>query len=341
MQTPILEKNKKTGVCYAITDDGIELPVIDVTHPAFAIELTDSELERLLEKHLKEIKNQERVPEFVRRWMLRFLQRHSILMQGIDASAGTFLTGMHTYMLKLGADNLNHAHGSPLDRSIAGSLPALSIRLRLQDIAQLLADGLLGAVSANAKAPLHLLNIGGGPAIDSLNVLVILEKGRPDLIAGRRIFVHSLDLDNAGPNFGSRALTALQAAGGPLHGLDVRFDHIKYDWSDPNLLSTLVNSFENNNVLAASSEGALFEYGSDDEITTNLQALHQGTPANSIIAGTVTRADHYGRLLNSASQAALNLRGLEAFTALALRAGWKVVKVIDRPMSHDVLLEKA
>jgi len=342
MELKIAEKNKKAGVCYAVTDDGIELPVIDVTHPAFAIELTDSELDLLLQKHLQEIKNQERVPAFVRGWMLRFLQRHSILMHGIDASAGTFLTGMHTYMLKLGADNLNTAYASSIDRSIAGSLPTLSIRLRLQDIAQLLAEDVAPVLNTDAKATLHLLNIGGGPAIDSLNVLIILEKGRPDLLAGRRIFVHSLDLDSAGPNFGSRALTALQAAGGPLHGLDVSFDYIKYDWSDPGLLSILLNSFENDNVaVAASSEGALFEYGSDDEITTNLQALHKGAPANSIIAGTVTRADDYGRLLNSASQAALNLRGLDAFTALALRAGWKVVKVIDRPMSHDVLLEKA
>ena len=341
MQARIPEKNKKAGVCYAVTDDGIELPVIDVTHPAFALWNSDSELDRLLQRHLKDLKSQERMPAFVRRWMLHFMQEHSILMRGIDASAGTFLTGMNTYLLKLGTDNLNDCYMSSIDHRIAASLPTLAVRLRLQDIAQLLAEDLASTLSADAKATLHLLNIGGGQAIDSLNVLIILEKGRPDLLAGRRIFVHSLDLDSTGPNFGSRALTALQAANGLLHGLDVSFDYIKYDWSDPSILSTLVNSFENNNVVvAASSEGALFEYGSDDEITTNLQALHKVTSANSIIAGTVTRADNYGRLLNSASQAALNLRGLEALAVLTLRAGWKVIKVMDRPMSHDVLLEK-
>ncbi len=35
-----------------------------------------------------------------------------------------------------------------------------------------------------------------------------------------------------------------------------------------------------------------------------------------------------------------NSAGLEAFTALALRAGWKIAKSIDRPLSHDVLLKK-
>jgi hypothetical protein len=34
------------------------------------------------------------------------------------------------------------------------------------------------------------------------------------------------------------------------------------------------------------------------------------------------------------------LRGLEAFTTLSLRAGWKITEVIDRPLSHDVLMKK-
>ena len=341
MELKIAEKNKKAGVCSAVTDDGVELPVIDVTHSAFAIELTDSELDLLLQKHLQEIKNQERVPEFVRGWMLRFLQRHSILMHGIDASAGTFLTGMHTYMLKLGADNLNNAYVRPIDRSIAASLPTLSILLRMQDIAHLLADSLAPALTANAKATLHLLNIGGGPAADSLNTLIILEKERPDLLKAREIITHSLEVDSAGPNFGFRALASLVAEGGPLHSPDVSFDYIKYDWSDPTILSALVKSFgKNNMVIAASSEGALFEYGSDDEIKANLQILHKLSPANSIMVGSVTRADNHGRLLNSASQAALNLRGLGAFTEIVANAGWQVARIIDRPMSHDILLEK-
>ena len=251
------------------------------------------------------------------------------------------MTGMHTYLMKLGADNLNAAYASPIDRSVAASLPTSLVRLRLQDIAHLLADGLIPALNANAKATLHLLNIGGGPAIDSLNVLIILEKERPDLLKARKIIIQSLDVDSAGPSFGTRALASLLAEGGALHCLDVSFEHIKYDWSDPTVLSTLVGSFESNHVVVAtSSEGALFEYGSDNEITANLQALHKVTPANSIIAGTVTRADNYGRLLNNASQAALNLRGLDAFMEIAVNAGWKVAKIMDRPMSHNILLEK-
>ena len=104
-----------------------------------------------------------------------------------------------------------------------------------------------------------------------------------------------------------------------------------------------IKSLDGENIFAASSEGALFEYGSDDNISGNLQALFDVTPADTVVAGSVTRADELGLSLNGrglGSRAALQFRGLEAFTALALRAGWKVAKSIDRPLSHNVLLKK-
>ena len=134
MQPRIMEKNKKAGVCYAMTDEGVELPIIDVTHPAFVLRPTNSELDGLLQKHLKDLKSQERMPAFVRRWMVRFVQEHSILLRGVEDSVGTFLTSMHTYMLKLGADNLNDAYVSRIDHRVAASLRALSVRLPLQYI---------------------------------------------------------------------------------------------------------------------------------------------------------------------------------------------------------------
>jgi hypothetical protein len=40
----IPEKNNRAGLSYAVTDDGLELPVIDTTHPAFACEMTEAEI---------------------------------------------------------------------------------------------------------------------------------------------------------------------------------------------------------------------------------------------------------------------------------------------------------
>jgi hypothetical protein len=225
---------------------------------------------------------------------------------------------------------------------LAGALPVLSMRLRFQDIVRLLADSLVPALGGDAKAALHLLNIGGGPAIDSLNALIVLQKEHPGLLAGRRTSIHILDQDDIGPGFGRRALASLMVENGPLHNLDIRFDHVKYDWSDTSVLRELVGTFNGGPVVAAaSSEGALFEYGSDDEIIANLQALLEIPYGGTAVVGTVTRADKTGRVLNSGSQAAINLRGLEAFRALAQRARWSITKCTDRPLSHDILLEKA
>jgi hypothetical protein len=343
MQPKISEKEKKPNVRYAVTDDGLELPVIDVTHPAFEVSLNENELNTQLQQFIQDTKRPEKIPPFLRRLMFGFMSSRSTIMRGLMGADGTYMSGMKTYMLKLGPDNLNKRYFSEIDRRIAGSPAGLFVRLRLQDIAQLLAEALIPILDSRPRAALDLLNMGGGPAIDSLNALILIRKNRPELLAGRPISIHSLDLDTAGPNFGARALASLQSENGPLHGLDVSFNHANYNWSNSDVLREHVKSLNGQNIFAASSEGALFEYGSDDDITGNLQALFDTTPADAIVAGSVTRADELGLKLNGrdlGSRAALVLRGIDAFTALALRAGWKVAKSVDRPLSHDVLLKK-
>ena len=58
-------------------------------------------------------------------------------------------------------------------------------------------------------------------------------------------------------------------------------------------------------------------------------------------AGDVARQVCYLVVFAAIVIGALRLRGLEAFTKLVQRAGWKITKIIDRPLSHDVLMEKA
>jgi hypothetical protein len=343
MQLKFPEKNKKTNICYAATDDGVELPVIDVMHPAFQISLDESGLDALLQQYLRDAKGPQKVPAFLRNLMFSFMRRRSVIMRGLMGASGTFMSGMNTYLIKLGADNLNKDFFSDIDRRLAGSSAGTYMRLRLQDIARLLADALIPPLDSRRGATLHLLNIGGGPAMDSLNALILIRKAQPDLLAGRQIFIHSLDLDSAGANFGARALASLLGKGSPLNGLQINFQHIPYNWSDQTQLRDLLKSLNTKCVIAASSEGALFEYGSDNDITGNLQTLSEFSSADAIVAGSVTRADDLGRIANGSgvgNRAALQFRGLEAFTLLASHAGWRVAKTVDRPLSHDVLLKK-
>ncbi len=339
------DHSKESGLSYALTDDGLELPVIDVTQPAFKIPLDQAGLEALLQQFLRDVKGPQRTPAFLRTLLFSFMRRRSIIMRGLMGASGTFMSGMNTYLIKLGPDNLPAPFFSSIDRRIAASPAGTFMRLRLQDVAHLLAEALIPVLAAKRGTTLHLLNIGGGSAMDSLNALLVIRKKQPGLLAGRQIHVYSLDRDKAGPNFGAHALAALMSPGAPLHGLLADFRHVLYDWSNPDGLHALAQPFQNETaIIAASSEGALFEYGSDQDIAGNLKTLSDITPADSVVAGSVTRADELGRILNGSnlgSRAAIQFHGLEAFAALALGSGWKLARVIDRPLSHDVLLEKA
>src|SRR5262249_14669857 len=152
---------------------------------------------------------------------LRFVLRGSVLARGLNEAEGGFLAGLHTYLFKLGPDLLG-TYARPVDKRIAAALPSISMRLRLLDMARLLVEGASPALEAR-RAPLHLVNLGGGPSSDSWNAVLLLRRDRPELLTGRAVRILTLDLDAAGPAFGARAVAALGASNAPLHGVDVAF----------------------------------------------------------------------------------------------------------------------
>jgi hypothetical protein len=332
------EQHKKPGVYYAVTDEGLELPIVDVTHPAFQTTLTDAKQQTLTRHFLAEQRRFARLPSWLRWAMMRFFTRGSLIARGLRRAEGSFLDGMTTYLFKLGPNNLG-SYAVPVDRRILSSLPALSVRLRLFDMARLLADGLAPRLAADLGRPLQLVNIAGGPAIDSLNALICLRQEQPALLAQRRITLCVLDGDEHGPAFGARALTALQAPGAPLAGLEIAFSRRRYDWSHvAELESVLETAKREGSVLAVSSEGGLFEYGSDQDILANLRALPGDQSA--FVVGSVTRDDELIQTLKLTSTAATKPRGLPVFTALIAKADWNVTRAITRPLSDQVLLER-
>ena len=335
----MLEKNKKPGVQYVIAPDGIELPVVDVSHPAFALTMTDPEQKMLTNKFLQQGVPFRALPSFLRTRLLRFLLRGSVLARGIGQAQGTFLNAMNTYLLKLGPEMLG-AYANPIDRKIAVALPTVAVRLRLQDMAHLMADTLIRPLGEDLHRPLYFLNIAGGTAIDSMNALILLQQKSARLLAQRSIFLDVLDLEEVAPQFGEAALTALCSDGGPLRGIRTSFRHIPYDWSQASALAPVLSEVRAKEALAiCSSEGGLFEYGSDDEIVANLTALHTATEVIAVV-GSVTRADEPIRRLHETSRAATRPRGLSVFLPLAQGAGWNIDRVIERPFSDHVVLTR-
>ena len=79
-----------------------------------------------------------------------------VLAQNLrEADADSFLGGVETYLFKLGPENLGSMFAHSFDRKVAASIPAVSMRLRLQDMARLMADALLPALeTSDAVRPL-------------------------------------------------------------------------------------------------------------------------------------------------------------------------------------------
>jgi hypothetical protein len=241
--------------------------------------------------------------------------------------------------MKLGVENLPPPFTSDIDRRMVSAPPVVAMRLRLQQVAKLLADGIEPLLAANSTAPLVLINIGGGPAIDSLNALIVLRRRNPTLLA-RPIAIHVLDIDAAGPHFGAAALAALSGQDQPLAGLDIAFTHEFYDWNKRALLGDLVQrAAAQGAILAASSEGALFEYGSDDAIVANLATLRYGGRGAKLVVGSVTSADALHRQTVASTRFKLVPRGLENFRPLAERGGFRIARSEAAPLGDQVLLE--
>ncbi len=117
---------------------------------------------------------------------------------------------------------------------------------------------------------------------------------------------------------------------------------VRSDWTDTAALREVLGAIRRDGAVAAgSSEGGLFEYGSDEEIAANLACLRDEAPDDFVVVGSVTRDDEVTRRLRLGGGAATHPRGLEVFRALAARSGWRVVRAIERPLSDQVLLARS
>jgi hypothetical protein len=335
MQSHLAAEDSR-AVTFATTAEGLRLPVIDVTHPAFAVPDDPASLAARRDAFLAWDRRNRRMPRIVTRLLTRLGARRSPLLRRILASDNDYLDSISTYMVKLGADHLPPGFDGPVDRKVAAAPHMALIRLRMQQIARLLAEALLAPLAGTPGAPLHLVNIAGGPAFDSINALIMLARAHATPVH-RPIAIHVFDARQEGPTFGARALLALTAPAGPLHGLEVQFQHHAYDWNDTAPLARLLASLAARGaIIAASSEGGLFEYGTDDAIVANLTALARaGVP---IVAGSVTASSDVRKRMTAQTTFRFFTRGLEGFAPLAERSGYAIAESCTAVVSEQVLL---
>jgi len=331
----IPEKAKRPGVYYAVTPDGIEIPVIDISNPAFVGRVSQTELAEIEAASLKSWKKARFAPKFLE----RMLARRSILMRGTLEAAGGYVSGMASYYQKLGPELLGHGYARRLDYKLANFIGPVCMRLRLATMAQTLARCLQATIHSHA-GPIFLINVGGGPAADSINALILTRRDHPDLLSDRQIKIRVLDADTAGPEFGRRCLATLSASGAPLHGLDLDYQHFQYSWSDPRPFKSWLREWQADKCgVVISSEGGLFEYGSNDEIKGIMQALNEAASDDCLMVGSVYRDGNLNHEIKKLGKLTIQPRSEESFAELMESTGWTVDFVEDQnPLSGVVTL---
>ena len=333
---PPHQAGESRAVVFATTADGLNLPVIDVTNPAFATPDDPESLAVGRDGFLDCERRNHRVPSIVTWLLMRLAARRLVLLRKIVASDNTYLDSITTYMLKLGADHLPPGFDGPVDRKVATATHLANLRLRMQQIARLLAEALISPHADAPEALLHFGNIAGGPAFASINALIMLARTHPALIH-RPIAIHVFDAREEGPIFGERATLALTAPEGPLSEIEVQFPHHAYDWNDTAPLARLlVDLVRRGAIIAASSEGGLFEYGTDDTVVANLTTLARADVP--IVAGSVTSSSAVRKRMIARTKFQFFARGLEGIAPLVELSGYAIAESHTAVLSDQVLL---
>ena len=97
MQSHSSPRDRRAAV-FATTADGLTLPVIDVTHQAFAIPDDPASLAARRDAFLAWDRRNRRVPGIVMRLLIRLGARRSRLLRKILASDNEYLDSLSTYM---------------------------------------------------------------------------------------------------------------------------------------------------------------------------------------------------------------------------------------------------
>ena len=336
----LFEPHKKPGVHYALTDQGTELPVIDVTHPSFRVTPTQ-EHDVKAARYIRAQTRRNPLLRWAQTLVLPFFLRRSVIGRGLLRSYNGYLDGMSTYLMKLGPAHLG-PWATKMDHKFAEGMESsgLFLRLRVQDMAEILADRLAPLLAAGPQRPLHFVNIAGGPSMDSLNTLILLRQHQGAGLQGRPIAIHVMDLESEGAHFAAAALAALQEEGGPLRDLDISLRHLDYDWNQTSALSYLLQALAGDALVAVSSEGGLFDYGDDAAVLANLKALYVDGPKDIVVAASLSHPQGTGSILRRGAKAGLVLRELKDLERLAEISGWTVTESRRRPMGYTAALKK-
>ena len=333
-----LETKEKPKIFYAITDNKIKLPVLDITNPLFVSSIKEEALDELGKDTIKR-KNFRQNP-FINFVAKRSLTLGKFLPKEHNAN---YVSGMSTLMMKLGPGLIGGGVGRFFDRKVSEGFVSISVRMRLRDICQVQAQELTPILKKEPRSNLCFINIAGGAASENINALILLHRQDPDLLKNRKIEIDVLDVDTFGPDFARNSIQSLKAEGGPFCELDVSFRHILYDWSDASKLTDLVKE-KKSWIQICTSEGGLFEYATDEDIIKNLKALSDYSTDDTIIVGDVVlegeRVNPAFPAMLTGSNNSIRFIGTQRLKEIVGKTEWALDKVIEGNPIYVVFILK-
>jgi hypothetical protein len=336
-----MEKENNPGLSYVPTKLGINLPVLDITHPLFVSSIDREIMETEGEKLARRGKVLKKLPGLVK----TFLGKRSIILGGffLKGPGETCLNAMSTLMFKLGPGLIGGGGKRRLDRFISGSPNGMSVRMRLRDMAQCQANALVPLLKMFPRRGLRFINIAGGSACDSINALILVHQQNPPLLKNRKIQVDILDTDNSGPHYAQQCIEILKAPGHYFHGLDISTRFLQYDWNKPGMLRNFLPAADDW-IMIGASEGGLFEYGSDEAMIRNLDALYDHSPGDMKFVGSVVHDEN--RINPSISIMAevtgmpLRLLGVKGLEKILAKTRWTLENALDNNPNVSVFTLK-
>lgn len=270
-----MNENKSRQMPYADFEQGIKLPILDITHPLFNASIDEQEYHLSCLKSSKSIESLKKMPGFIKKM---FVKKSNV--------ENSYLNGMRTLLYKLGPDLSRGMKLGFRDKWAVKQTTFMGLRIRLRDLCRRQSKILLPQLKQFPERNLCFFNIAGGAATDSINTLILIQEADPQLLKGRKIEINILDIDTYGPNFAKRCVDVLKQPGERFQGLDLTLNIIHYDWSQPEALQKI--TLERSEwIQICSSEGGLFEYGSDEEIIKNLNHFFANSPADARVTGSM------------------------------------------------------
>lgn len=328
-------KNKIKDLSYAYTLNGVELPVLDITHTLFNESIDEERLKEMVRKSEKTAEKTAEKFNNMPLWLKIFLAKRSFIMSELlqRNADDSFLSGLSTLMLKLGPGLIGKGRKRFFDRLSSKGIGGVVLRMRLRDISKCQTRAMIPLLTKSPEKDICFINIAGGAASDSINTLFLIQQENPAFLKNRKIEINVLDIDTYGPAFSERCITALKAPENRFNGLNISFRHIHYDWNSTRELKELLSE-RKEWLQICSSEGGLFEYCSDEVIIKNINTIYDNSAEDIIIAGSLL---HDIKKVDAGIIAALKIStsikprflGIDGLKNIIEKNKWKLDSIIE------------